>query len=268
VTTLSAADPYRRLILRIEFNVPPMFMSAWQVKEFGLWAAHCRAVHEAGSLLSGRVRDLERHDMIDFLVEYEDHPSGGVVLGDATGNRRDTRSPSETDWTIIRKNLSELDHFGVIPGLVKKRKSVTGRTRRGEGRITYSNPNRRETINLLNNFMIDEDGDPRILFLPGSQYESGGVAESVAGAEYDMTSKVDDSSDKSDDRSLPRTHFFDGTRYVVYFVNGKLIHPESQKLRSHMNQAEVGEKNLFAEGREVQVDLFGSYIERGWMAQG
>jgi len=246
---LCTYDPYRRLILGIDFNVAPMCMSAWQVKEwdFGQHTAERRMKPVLCQVDEYEIWNATTQDMmIDFLTDYKDHPGGGVVVGDATGNRRDTRSPSETDWTIIRKHLSDLDHFGVIPGLVKKRKSVTGRTRRGEGHITYSNPNRRETINLLNNFMIDEDGDPRILFLPESQYESGGVAASVAGAEYDMTSKVDDSNDKSDDRSLPRTHFFDGVRYVVYFVNGRLIHPDSEEVKSVMRRVDVDSRSIFS----------------------
>jgi len=264
---LCTYDPYRKFILGIDFNVAPMCMSVWQIKEWD-FAQHTAEDRRVKPVLC-QVDEYELWNattkimMEDFLNDYEDHPGGGMIVGDATGNRRDTRSPSETDWTIIKKALAPLYSFGVVPGLVKKRKQGQnkGGGRRGSGGITYSNPNRRETINLLNNFMIDGDGDPRILFLPDSNFESGGAASSVGNAEYDMTSKVDDSNDKSDDRSLPRTHFFDGVRYVVYFVNGRLIHPDKDEVRGNMGGAEVETKNTFR-GEPDKADHLKAYLNK------
>ena len=242
---LCTYDPYRKIILGIDFNVSPMCMGAWQIKEwdFAQHTAEDRRVKRVLCQIDEfEVWNATTPDMMDeFLLDYDEHPGGGVIVGDATGNRRDTRSPSETDWTIIKKKLSVIDRFAVIPGLVKKRKgSVSGGSGRGgNAGVTYTNPNRRKTINLLNNFMIDTDGDPRILFLPESDLPSGGLAKSVGSAEYDMTSKVDDSNDRSDDRTLPRTHFFDGARYVTYFVNDRFIRIDPDKAGG-MDGAEAG----------------------------
>lgn len=230
-------------------------MSAWQIKEWD-FAQHTDGQSMKPILCQAdewEVWNATTQDMMgEFLADYRQHPGGGVIVGDATGNRRDTRSPSETDWTIIRKKLGEaLDNFGVVPGLVKKKKKQ-GR-RKGGAQITYQNPDRRETFTLLNNFMIDSEGDPRILFMPESKYPSGGVANAVANAEYDMESNLDDSNDKSDDRSLPRTHFFDGARYVVYFVNGRLIHPDPNEVRSNMKDAETSRsEQMRSRARNVQ----------------
>jgi len=267
---LCTYDPYRKLLLGIDFNVAPMCMSAWQIKEWDF------GQHTDDKRLKPVLCQVDEYElwnattptmMEDFLADYRDHPGGGMIVGDATGNRRDTRSPSETDWTIIKRKLAALDSFGVVPGLVKKRKSGgsgkkgKGGGRRGSGEIVYSNPNRRETINLLNNFMIDSDGDPRILFLRESDLSSGGAAGSVGNAEYDMTSKVDDSNDRSDDRSLPRTHFFDGVRYIVYFVNGRLIHPDPDEVGSRMGGAEVEEKNTFSGKQESKAGHLRAYLQ-------
>jgi len=257
-------DPYRKLILGIDFNVAPMCMSAWQVKEWD-FAQHMRDGRRVKPVLC-QVDEWELWNattdriMQAFLDDYGNHPGGGVIVGDATGNKRDTRSPSETDWTIIRKHLAGLGSFGVVPGLVKQRSSAD---RHGNKSITYSNPPVRETINLMNNFMIDEDGDPRILFIPESNLQSGGVPASVANAEYDMTSKVDNTNDRSEDRSLPRTHFFDGARYVVYFVNGRLIHPNPSEMKDRMDGAEVEEKTTFSNEEEGRVRAMRSLQDTG-----
>jgi len=49
-------------------------------------------------------------------------------------------------------------------------------------------------------------------------------------------------------RPLVRTHFFDGVRYVVYFVNGRLIHPSEDNVKSNMGGAEIETKNTFSRG--------------------
>jgi len=259
---LCSYDPYRKLILGIDFNVAPMCMSAWQVKEWD-FANHVSHVQRMKPVIC-QVDEWELWNattqgmMNAFLEDYQDHPGGGLIVGDATGNKRDTRSPSETDWTIIKKALSSVSSFGVLQGLVKQRsKRKKGR---GESTITYSNPPVRETINILNNFMNDEDGDPRMLFLPDSGLESGGVPASVAAAEYDMTSKVDDTNDRSDDRSLPRTHFFDTARYIAYFANGRLIQPNA-KTRGSMGGAEVEEKNTFSNEEDDKVRGVKGYLK-------
>jgi len=163
-----------------------------------------------------------------------------------------------------RKNLAGIDSFGVVPELVKQRSDGD---KHGNKSITHSNPPVRETINL-NNFMIDEDGDPRILFIPESNLQSGGVPASVANAEYDMTSKMDNTNDRSEDRSLPRTHFFDGARYVVCFVNGRLIHLNPSEMKDRMDGAEVEEKTTFSNEEEGKVRAMRSLQNTGGITFG
>ena len=234
-------DPYRKLFLTIDFNVAPMCMSAWQVKEWDFARPNSPDTNVKNVLC--QVDEFElwgatTGDMMDaFMQKYGDHHAGGVILGDATGNRRDTRSPSDTDWKIIKRKLSSLRNFAVVPGLQRTRRK---KRKRGESLLTYSNPPVRETINRLNNFMIDGEGDPRILFLPESGLASGGAAKSVHDAEYDMLSRVDATNDKSDDRTLPRTHCFDGVRYIVWWMHGKYILPDPKEDKNKMQNAQSG----------------------------
>jgi hypothetical protein len=225
---LCSYDPYRKLYLTIDFNVAPMCMSAWQIKEWD-FARKGRGKNVKPVVVQvdeWEVWNATTADMMDaFLQDYESHTAGGEIVGDATGNRRDTRSPSETDWTIIKKKLATLPNFAVIPGLIRERKK---KRKRGEKLVSYRNPNVRETVNILNNFMLDGQGDPRILFLPESAFTSGGAAKSVSEAQWNMLSKIDETNDKQDDRSLPRTHFFDGVRYLGYHLDGRVIHPDEK----------------------------------------
>ena len=60
---------------------------------------------------------------------------------------------------------------------------------------------------------------------------------------------------------LLRTHFFDGVRYVVYFVNGRLIHPDKDEVRGNMGGAEVETKNTFR-GEPDKADHLKAYLNR------
>lgn len=166
-----------------------------------------------------------------ILADYGHHTSGGMVLGDATGNKGQTSvtEPGQTDWSIIKRMLGKLPGMVVREGVIRHRKPSNQKMQRGEKRITYTNPPVRERITVFNSFLMDEDGHPRIIFLPESKYPSGGAAKSCATVRWGGDGKVDSKNDKLDPsvRNVPRTHYFDGTGYVVFFkAKGKVVEKE------------------------------------------
>lgn len=189
-----------------------------QVDEFELFAATTEAMC----------------DMI--LTRYGNHHAGGLIIGDSTGSKTstNTRDPGRTDWSIIERKFGRMRGMVVRPGVVKSRDSVRTHKKRGEKRLKYSNPAVRDRVTILDNYMLDEDGHPRISFLPVSEYPSGGVARSCAGALWTADSKIDSSNDRlpATDRNVARTHYFDGVGYLVYhLVNGKvaIAGPEAER---------------------------------------
>ena len=51
--------------------------------------------------------------------------------------------------------------------------------------------------------------------------------------------------------------------YVVYFVNGRLIHPDEDEVGGNMGGAEVETKNTFAKGRSVdKAGQVKAYLEK------
>lgn len=217
---LCVYDPYRELYISFDFNVAPMCVLLMQIKE---WDFEHRGRLLTKSLLC-QVDEYELWNattgaMMELvLADYSGHAVGGEVVGDATGNRRDTRSPGLNDWIIIKRAIQPMPNMVAVPGLVRTRKK---KAQRGEPRIAYKNPGERETIVLANSVLIDGDGDPRVLFMPESKYPSGGAARAMAAAKYNMLSKIDESNDQKEDRKLPRTHFVDATRYLIWRIFGK-----------------------------------------------
>lgn len=145
---------------------------------------------------------------------YADHYAGFVILGDATGNRDDTRSHT-TDWNLIARSVDEyaVKKVTIIRGLQSSSNIKTGE-------IKYSNPPRRDTINRLNATLRNGEGTIKMCFLPDSPAKSGGAARACAMLAYKPDGKVDDSVDKVDDREQYKTHPFDTVRYMIWHWTG------------------------------------------------
>ena len=150
-----------------------------------------------------------------FLKEYGSHLLDVKIIGDATGNRDDTRSGT-TDWRIIEEMIAAsnlADRTSVQKGLIANYNYTTGETK-------YSNPPRRDTINVLNAALKDAKGRYSMCFLQSSELPSDGAAASVSMMEKKPDGKVDDTVDKREGRDVKRTHFFDCVRYAIWDFKG------------------------------------------------
>lgn len=193
---LSIYDPYRKFYIVFDFNVAPMCVVLAQVKEWTFETGRKPIICVVDEFEMWNATTAAMMDVI--LSAYGDHPGGVDILGDCTGNKWDTRSPGENDWKIIKRKAKRFQSYRVIEGLIQKRKKATAKVPRGERRVSLFNPPKRDSITLLNSLMIDGDGDPGVLFLPESKYQSGGAANAVASAKYNMESKIDSKNDKLD----------------------------------------------------------------------
>lgn len=229
-------EPYSRLIVSFDFNVSPMSVSVWQEKMWNDKWARMEGEEPTEDWPGPNREVLAQVDEFEvwqggteavcrqIASKYEGHPGGMHVIGDATGNRSDTRS-SRTDWDIIREILGSFPQSTVLPGL----KSTSNLSK---GEIRYSNPARRDTINILNRLLRDGKGKAHMCFLPETDLESGGAAASVQSMERKEDGRLDESADRSEDRSVARTHFFDTVRYVAYWYAGG----EAADAAEHFNQ--------------------------------
>jgi hypothetical protein len=188
-----------------------------------------------------------------ILEDYRDHNMGGLILGDSTGSKTstNTREPGRSDWVIIQSKFKSMKSMAVRPGVIRNRSSATARKKSSESRMKYSNPSVRDRINTLNSFMLDEDGHPRISFLPTSELPSGGVAKSCAGALWTADGRVDQSNDKlpASDRKAARTHQFDNVGYLVYFLEHGKTNSGSGKDKSEptgVSRSRFERRNRFA----------------------
>jgi len=256
---LTDYDPYDDLILSLDFNINPMCGSLWQRRAWNQKWSHMNVqivwngnkVEEV--LVHTEEDEVERYDrlseyaepnqtvlaQVDELEVWNDDKMGGgtrglmrhvvreysdkhqatlEVVGDAQGNSK-TAAATVTNWDIVRSFAAKFTDPLVIPGL------LTNRTGQGlEGEIKYSNPPREDTLTHTNQLLQNAEGHARICFLPESQYESGGVAASVAAVEKKRNGKIDNKRDRSNDRSKPRTHFFDTVRYLGYYFHNEIDH--------------------------------------------
>lgn len=168
-----------------------------QVDEFEVWEGGTRGLMRA------------------FIAKYGSHPAMVTIIGDATGNREDTRSGT-TDWRIIEEEISAsglADRCSIIKGLQANYNYKLGVTK-------YTNPVRRDTINVLNAACKDSRGRVHLCFLPESELKSGGAAAAVSMIEKRPDGVVDDRNDKKEGIEVQRTHFFDCIRYVVWHFRG------------------------------------------------
>jgi hypothetical protein len=244
-------DESMELIFAIDFNVRQMCCSVWQVKGWNdLWADErvvimpdntIRVYEDADVALRKRnvpfteypslgdyaAPDREVLAQVDELqlftggtralaetivMKYGEHSGGLVLLGDASGNRRESSSDT-TDWQILTKAVRTLPNTRIIRGLKSRNDLKTGVT-------TYSNPSKPGSINILNYYLQDGHQRVRICFLPESKEENSGVAGSLSRIENDASGEVDSKIDKHAKRHDPVTHWLDGVRYLVVYHNG------------------------------------------------
>lgn len=275
---LAHYDPQAPLILSIDFNTRPMCASVWQLKGWNdAWDDPELMVEytpdnipifyrlkEDGEREDVPITDLpsatrevgvqvdefemwrgDTRGLMDaFIQKYGEHRGDITVLGDATGNRDDTRSGT-TDWEIIQNACAVLPNVAVVRGLVSNSDLRTGK-------INYTNPPRRDTFNVLNAALHDGDGRAWVFFAPKSDLKSGGTAGSVMSARKRADGHLDDSNDKKPDETLPRTHFFDTVRYFVWWLRGGLM------------SREAFEQNIFDLRQELTVDRGTDERPGGW----
>jgi len=250
-------DRYNNLILSVDFNISPMCGSLWQRKKWNpKWRQqNVRLTWNGDTVDQVIVSTEDGEETYDSLREFappnqtvlaqvdeyevwpKDRMGGGTeglmrhvvrdyaemhaapleVIGDAQGNSK-TAASTETNWDIIRQYAAKFDEPVVVPGLKSNRKGSGGVT----GEIKWSNPPVEDTLTASNRLLQNAEGQARICFLPRSEYQSDGVAASVAAVERRGSGKIDDRRDRSDDRSKPRTHWFDTVRYVAWYFNNEV----------------------------------------------
>jgi hypothetical protein len=150
-----------------------------------------------------------------FCDKYKEFSGQLFVNGDATGNS-ERSSSTTTDWRIVSDYLTNAGFdFSLQPGLVPTYpKGFKG------GDIKYNNPPRKDTFNITNLLLRDQSGKVHIVFMPESEYESGGAANSVGSMETNPDGMWNESCDKKEGRDVPRTHFTDTVRYFAWLVTG------------------------------------------------
>lgn len=219
---LCTYDPGRELVITVDFNLSPMCAAAFQVKPW-----YDAALDETYDVLA-QVDEWEvwegatRTVVEQILSEYGRHWTGVRIMGDRSGNTRNTVDPGTTDWDIVRSGFSHLPGARIMPGLVRRAK---------DGVVTYSNPPVRDTINRLNALLRDAQGRVRMCFLPESKFESGGLARSISRLQLDASGNIDKSVDRSTSRRQAMTHFADGGRYIAYWFTGGELGRSDERLK-------------------------------------
>lgn len=182
-----AVDP-KSVVISVDFNAAPMCASVFSF-QFGRWVC----VDEI---------ELWGATTYDLAGEINERGYGGVIIGDASGNRRDTRGEM-SDFDILE---SMCPQFEIMRGLVWRGHARTKRA--------YSNPPVRDTVHMTNKMLRGRE----LVFNP-SKLESGGVPASLAAAVWDPAGRaIDKRGDRSHNVRAPRTHFADTVRYFAYYV--------------------------------------------------
>lgn len=247
---LSGLDESRDATLILDFNVAPACATLWQSKPWNdKWEEECFIHPDTGQLMRIVVdgddekseplsditlvaaADREMHVQVGEFECWEGGTRGIMAMiverlkdfngllyvnGDATGNSMRS-SATVTDWDIVRDFLdtSGID-FELQPGLIANLNESTGK-------MSYSNPSRGDTINLLNLLLRDNGGHTHMVLLPKSEYDSGGLAASIAAMKTKPDGSFDESCDKKEGRDVPRTHFQDTARYYAWWATGGSI---------------------------------------------
>lgn len=225
---LTDYEPDRELIISFDFNLRPMSVSVWQPK---VW------VPEEGTESRTVYAQIDEFEVWEggtpatvekIIARYGNHTSGGIVIGDAAGRARNTVDPGKTDWSVIKEAFLPIRKMKVKPGLIKRGTD-------GQGRVTYSNPPVRDTLNRANALLMNANDEIGVVFLPESEFESGGVWRSVSRLKRTADGKIDKSIDKKEGRDVPRTHFSDTFRYFAYHITGGEARFDRDKVKKIMN---------------------------------
>lgn len=201
---LTEYEDNRKLVIFIDFNLSPMSIGVFQPKgasEHEGFADEVLAQIDEFEVWQGGTRQAMR----EVRKKYREHTAGAFISGDGT-ETNDTTSPDETDWDIVKAELA--DHLygaNVQPG-----------TYQPEDSDKWSNPPVRDRINAGNWLLNNGLGESRVVFLPESEYDSGGLMESVAQVEKDDEGKINKSIDKTTDRDATQSHFSDVFSYMAY----------------------------------------------------
>lgn len=233
---LAFYDPYKPLVISFDFNVAPCCVTLWQVKnyKFNVIREDERngEKYEAVEIkpIIAQVDEFEgwrvgTRGTCEMIIEtYKNHTAGGIVLGDAAGNHSDTRTVSSSDWKIIQEEFAKIPDMAIKKGLVMNRRGQSGgrSSRRKEGGgeklAKYSNPPLKDSIDNLNRALVDSDGDPGVVFLPESKYESGGASGSMSSTKYSASGSVDESPDRQAGKKVRRTHYWATVRYAIWYL--------------------------------------------------
>lgn len=252
---LTVYDPYRPLYISFDFNVAPCCVSLWQVKPVKFVAREDKTGLVHKTYISNVICQIDEFEgwrigtegVCELIMDkYGDHRGGGVTFGDASGNAEDTRSVGRTDWSIINKTLGKIYNMTIRKGLIiNKTRSNRRRSDHRKALARYSNPPLKESIQNMNSVMTDPYGNPGVVFLPESRYESGGVARSVATTVYKADGSVDESKDRESGRQVARTHFWDTTRYAIWYLSPPQKETTDRKQHSKRNSWEPTNDRIF-----------------------
>jgi hypothetical protein len=243
-------DPYREIIVSVDFNISPMCASVWQVKEWNhdwqdenlqvIWNDSGTSISEVRRWTSEEdyetypnLRAIAEPDteVLAQIDEYEIWPNdqmGGGTEGFMRNLVSDYKSHTMR-VTIVgdaqgnsRTSASSRTDWDIIrewAQRLQKAEVVPGLESNDNvlGPVKYSNPPVKDTLNITNRLLSNANGEPRMCFQPQSDYDSGGVKASVSACETDAKGRIDDKRDRSEDRKKPRTHFLDTVRYVAWF---------------------------------------------------
>lgn len=249
-------DPYLPLLISFDFNVAPCCVTIWQIKMIRFKDKNSPQGYMDREIMC-QIDEFEgwrigTEGVCDLILEYyEDHRSGGVIVGDASGNAEDTRSVGVTDWSIIEQKLGSLHNMSVKKGLIvnRRKSSMRGRRRRSNEKdklAKYNNPPLKDSIINLNRLLLDGRGYPSVLFLPESKYESGGAAKSCSYMKYKPDGRLDESNDKKSGREVVRTHYFATARYAAWhFSPPKKTRTRGEDKDKVQKDYELNAQNVF-----------------------
>jgi hypothetical protein len=244
---LTAYDEALPLLICWDFNIAPTSVALFQKKRMTVDDVPGVSVAE----IWAQVDEFEGWGVgteavcDEILEKYKGHMAGGTVIGDSSGNQRDTRNPTKTDWSIIAERFARFGHgFRIVRGLAQSRVSKSG----GGMSVmepTFHNPPIRETVFAANKLLLQGNGLPGIVFLPWSRLESGGLVKSVANMQAAPDGTIDKQNDKRVGRHIVRSHFADVFRYMAYWATGAQ-HAESKRW---LDEVLKNPKDVIGKGR-------------------
>lgn len=196
----------------VDFNLSPMSVALFQPKSGAGFPGFADTVYAQVDEYEGW-QGGTRQVMRAVYDDYGDHLAGGMVNGDGT-ETNDTTSPDTTDWDIVKEELGQK-----MPAM-----KVQAGVYREDSDKEWKNPPIKNRINAGNWFLQDGHGLVHTVFLPESEYDSGGVKDSVAELEKNDEGKIDKTVDKTDARDATQSHFSDAWSYLAFYIYQKSGH--------------------------------------------